>query len=136
FAFASFSSGLVAIVGLNALNPDALIVRTNVARPRFDAVYNSALSADAVPILISSLPSVGDTERTVVAGCLLQRWGGAAEPDWRTWNLARPEARQLVRTDLETLGNPAAVGGGRATVPQRPTVNCEGNGGGSREGRR
>ena len=103
FAAAALDSGLLAIVALHVLNPDDLIARTNAMRPNFDALYNSSLSDDAVPALVASLPNLTEAERTVVAGCLLHRWGKPDAPDWRSWNLARTEGRQLALANVEHL---------------------------------
>jgi hypothetical protein len=107
FAFGALLAGFAAIFAINAMNPDALIARTNIDRMeqgrRFDAYYLTTLSADAAPVLVESLPEIGDTrlwkgytlEQVVVDG-----WD-SRQPDWRTWNLSRSRARQLVRSYVE-----------------------------------
>ena len=70
---------------------------------RFDAHYLTTLSPDAVPVLIESLPEIGDTrlwkdytvERAVVDRC------DSRQTDWRTWNLGRSRARQPVRSHFD-----------------------------------
>jgi Domain of unknown function (DUF4153) len=56
FALGALSGGFVLVLSLLALNPDALIARTNTARAtqgrKFDAAYAGSLSADAVPTLV------------------------------------------------------------------------------------
>ena len=53
FPAAAVATGVVALLGLVALNPDAYIARTVIARyhhdGHLDAAYLSVLSADAVP---------------------------------------------------------------------------------------
>ena len=93
----------MAIVVLNILNPDALIVKTNVARmedgKRFDAAYLTSLSADAVPPLLASLDSMSEGDRRTVEEALRRRWSSPAE-DWRTYNLDRSRARKTVDEEL------------------------------------
>jgi hypothetical protein len=89
------------------MNPDALIADTNIDRmeegKRFDASYLTTLSADAVPVLVESLPEIGDKRlwqgRTVEQE-LVYRWD-TRRPDWRTWNLGRSRARRSIKSYLE-----------------------------------
>src|SRR5690606_6129025 len=82
FAFGALAATLTAGVLLFAANPDAVIARTNIARnaeavagdPRLDIAYATSLSADAVPVLLSSLPELTGEERCAVATGLLERW--------------------------------------------------------------
>ena len=46
---------------LNVLDPDALIARTNVARPQADVSYLASLSDDALPTLLARLPPLDPT---------------------------------------------------------------------------
>ena len=116
FAFGALVTGFAAILIINAINPDALIARTNIARleegKRFDAYYLTTLSADAAPVLSDALPGIGDRrlapeyERTMPSGEeksvegptlereLLDRWD-AGNTDWRTWNLGRWRADRI-----------------------------------------
>ena len=52
---------------LNVVNPEALVVRHNVAHAertgRFDADYAVGLSADAVPALAAALPQLDEAAR-------------------------------------------------------------------------
>src|SRR5205807_1779970 len=101
FAFGALVQGFAVLGGLHLLNPDAFIVRTNLARPAehrpFDAAYAASLGADAVPDLLTALPRLEDAEQCRAARRLLSRWtpGGAraVEDGWRHWNLARARAR-------------------------------------------
>jgi len=109
FAFGALIQGFAVLAGLHVLNPDALIVRTNLHRPAaerpFDVVYALSLRADAVPALLEALPSLDEPSRCRVATTLLNRWtpesrGGA---DWRTWNWSRSRARRLVADRADAL---------------------------------
>lgn len=113
FAFGALVTGLVVVLGLQVLNPDAFIVRTNLRRmaegKRFDAAYAASLSADVVPMLIEALPEMGEAERAAVAQSLLSRWDSPVRrPDWRSWNWSRARAARLVAENRASLR--AAVG--------------------------
>jgi hypothetical protein len=109
FAFGTLISGFVAIALLNFINPDALIVRTNVARieggKTFDAPYLTSLSADAVPPLLTSLGAMRGEDRRIVEEALRSRWRSTGG-DWRTYNLGRSQAREVVSEELSgSLGS-------------------------------
>ena len=80
FAFGAMTAAFVAVAALHALNPDALIVRTNTARAAagrsFDARYATSLSADAVPALVEALPALRSEDRCAVATDLLYQSQG------------------------------------------------------------
>jgi hypothetical protein len=97
------------------MNPDALIASTNIDRmeegKRFDAYYLTTLSADAVPVLVESLPEIGDTHLWTgytVEEAIVDRWD-SKQADWRTWNLGRSRARQSIEGYLETQSGGAAM---------------------------
>lgn len=105
FAFGALVSAVVGVVALNALNPDALIARTNIDRAAsakdIDISYLEGLSADAAPTLAAHLPRLARENLSASAGyegvaqSLLDRWGSG--DDWRTWNWGRSRARDAVR---------------------------------------
>jgi hypothetical protein len=104
FAFGALVAGFTAIFAINAINPDALIASTNIDRmeegKRFDAYYLTTLSADAVPVLVESLPEIGDKRLRkdyTVKQDLVHRWD-TRRPDWRTWNLSRSRARHSIKS--------------------------------------
>jgi hypothetical protein len=107
FAFGAMLTGFAAIFAINAMNPDALIVATNIDRmeegKRFDAYYLTTLSADAVPVLVDSLPEIGNKrlwKDFTVEQAVVGNWDSRGA-DWRTWNLSRSRARRSVRSYLE-----------------------------------
>ncbi len=104
FAFGAVVAGFLVIVALQIINPDALIVRTNVAQARagrsFDADYTANLSADAVPELIFALPSLSRNEQRIVASHLL-KWQPSA--GWRRWNWSRANAEKTVKANKTFL---------------------------------
>ena len=114
FAFGALVQGFAVLGGLHLLNPDALIVRTNLARPAvqrpFDAVYATSLGADAVPDLLAAFARLGDQDKCRAAAALLARWtpegNGGKQPaadGWRNWNLARARARRAVHEHAALL---------------------------------
>ena len=80
-------SGVVALLGLAAINPDAWIARHNLDRyadtGRVDWTYLRSLSDDAVPVLATLPP---DQRRCALADRT------AAADDWLEWNLGRSRA--------------------------------------------
>jgi hypothetical protein len=101
FAVGAVIAGFVASAVLNALNPDALIARTNLERPRIDAVYLTGLSDDAVPVLLERLPTLPPGLRGVVATDLLAR--AEVDGDWRSFNLSRSHAHALLTEHRDEL---------------------------------
>ena len=100
FAFGTLISGLATIVTLHILNPDALIVRANVARTtegrHFDVPYAASLSADAVPDLVSLVPQLKTEDQQNLISRLSARWRSPTKTDWRSWNLSRSKAGRAV----------------------------------------
>lgn len=96
FALGALVSGLLVLVALHAVNPDALIVRTNLAHMRatgrFDAVYASSLSPDALPALAAALPELSESDREFVSAYLWERLEPMRRWDWRSWNWGRSRA--------------------------------------------
>lgn len=84
-------SGVVALLGLAAVNPDAWIAERNLARyaetGRVDWSYLHGLSDDAVPAL-AELPD--DLQRCALPG------RKAASDDWLEWNLGRARAAEIL----------------------------------------
>ena len=64
---AAVAAGLVALFALNVVNPEAMVVRHNVdfaeRSGRFDPVYLTELSDDAVPALVDALPRLDPEAR-------------------------------------------------------------------------
>lgn len=95
FAIGALSTAVATVIVLHAINPDALIVETNLARARsgkraLDAEYVMRLSDDAAPVIVAN--------RNAFAPLLLQRYASKPRPTgWRTWNLSRAWAMDAVR---------------------------------------
>jgi len=107
FAFGAMVAGFLLIIVLQALNSDAFIARTNLARAKagrsFDARYATRLSADAVPELVAALPNLNPQDRCTVASGILKRWAFPQASDWRAWNWSRARAAQVVRENHASL---------------------------------
>ena len=101
------AAGFVVVVGLHLINPDALIVKTNVARAAagapIDTAYLTHLSADAVPALLDALPVMEPEIQAAMARQLIDRWHRPASADWRTWSRARAQAWHAVEDSIEVL---------------------------------
>src|SRR3954471_15222030 len=90
---AALAAGVLALLGLAAANPDALIARTNIHQNRtVDLDYLSDLSPDAAS-------AVAKYARDNAQPCALERmrWELDQRDDWRQWNLGRERARQVLR---------------------------------------
>lgn len=117
FAFGAMVAGFLLIVALHVLNPDALIVRTNLARAKarrsFDASYATQLSTDAVPRLLAALPDLNPQDRCAVASAILERWASGKPSDWRAWSWSRERARKVAlenESSLRDLAEPCHLG--------------------------
>lgn len=103
FAVGAFVAMIAFVATLDVINPDAVIVRENVARyvvsGNLDSAYLGSRSLDAVPALAAALPTLHGTAREETRATLL--WhaanltGDAPEP-WQSWNLGRERARAAV----------------------------------------
>jgi uncharacterized protein DUF4153 len=104
FAFGALASGLGTVALLFVVNPDAIVVRANVARmtsadapDRFDVAYATSLSADAVPILIDALSALPREMQCPIARRMLRSWPPDRDRPIRTWNWSAARASDAVR---------------------------------------
>jgi hypothetical protein len=104
FAVGVVLAGFAATLVLNAANPDAVIARTNLDRPKIDQAYLAHLGDDAVPTLVARVPSIDDPVlQARLAGALLDR---RFDRDLLGWNASRSAARAAVaahRAELAQL---------------------------------
>ena len=74
FAFGAFIAGIVAILSLVAINPDALIAQTNLARSDsphgVDVAYLTTLSVDAIPALAAAVDSADPAAESMLVESL------------------------------------------------------------------
>lgn len=107
FACGAMVAGFLIVATLHLINPDALIVRVNVAHAQagrsFDATYATTLSADATPALLESLPVLNPHDQGIVATEILGYRSEQEGGDWRTWNWSRSESRRAVDDKLQEL---------------------------------
>jgi hypothetical protein len=109
FAFGALVAGFAAILLINAMNPDALIAKTNIDRlqqgKRFDPYYLTTLSADAVPTIVQFLPEIG--QKPVWQDYTLEKeilYKFSTKPKGlRTYNLGRSRAYQAVESYTRAL---------------------------------
>jgi hypothetical protein len=94
FAVGALVLGFAATAALNVLNPDALIARTNLARPQVDVEYLGHLSDDAVPTLLARLPTLDPVRRQQLAWWLGRRKPG--DGGLLAWNASRARAHDLL----------------------------------------
>lgn len=107
FAFGAMVAGFVLVAVLHAVNPDALIARTNMARARvgrtFDAHYLVGLSADSVPEIVAGLPTLKPGDRCTLANDLLLHWSSPEKPELASWTLSRSRALRAVKENASAL---------------------------------
>jgi hypothetical protein len=108
FAIGALWSAIFVLGGTHVLNPDAFIVKTNLALMRqgrsFDTDYNASLSADAMPALLEGLPMIAEEQRPLVVHRLRGQCWWWADKDLRSWNISRVRAAHLLRSN-EILAN-------------------------------
>jgi len=96
------ATGVVALLGLAAIDPDRFIAEQNIIRyertGQIDTSYLADLSPDAIPALVR-------LSGTSSGRCVLEEVAsGLAEPDdWKEWNYGRWRARQVLATTQLTF---------------------------------
>jgi hypothetical protein len=94
-------TGVLALLGLAAANPDGLIADRNVTRyeqiNRIDTAYLATLSADAVPAL-DRLGTLAPEKRDCVLMDIADDLAGNPD-DWRGWSYGRAHAREMLRVN-------------------------------------
>ncbi|MGH8003299.1 MAG: DUF4153 domain-containing protein, partial [Limisphaerales bacterium] len=100
FMFGALITGFVAIFALQTINPDGLIVRTNLSLAKsgksFDVDYAATLSDDALPALVEALPSLNDADQKKVFDCIIAPKLTSLKSDWRTWSWSRHQAEKVL----------------------------------------
>lgn len=101
FAFGAIIAGFVSVLALQTINPDGLIVRTNLALAKegrgFDVDYAATLSDDAIPALVEALPFLSKDEQVkVIHSAILPRLAESTS-DWRSWSWGRSQAAKALR---------------------------------------
>jgi hypothetical protein len=97
FPGAAAVAGLVLVLALNIVNPEALVVRLNVnqssANHLLDPDYLAGLSDDAVPDLFNALPRIDWRQQSELRRQLCQR-RESQDGGWAGYNAAQQAARQ------------------------------------------
>ncbi|HEX2168428.1 MAG TPA: DUF4173 domain-containing protein [Longimicrobiales bacterium] len=117
FAFGTLVISAACAIVLHVINPDALIVRSNIARApagpgdiaALDAAYVASLSADAVPVLIDELASVPRHAQPPIARRLLERWPPGTTVPIRAWNWSEARAHREVSANADWLRSMAGA---------------------------
>lgn len=115
FAYGALIACFCVIAALHLFNPDAFIVSANVAHAarvnqKLDAGYATSLSADAVPVLIESLPKMKPSDARIVAAYVLEHWSKPSQIDYRAWSVSRGAAWSATERhamELRTLAREA-----------------------------
>jgi hypothetical protein len=101
FPLGTIVAGLVVLATVDAVNPEAVVVRVNVQRAiagaELDVQYLSRLSGDAMPTLTTHANRLPSAVRRTVITALAERWRGLGQQDWRSWNLGYARASDAVR---------------------------------------
>ena len=91
------AAGILAVLTLDVLNPDAYVARQALARAArgggLDVEYVSRLSADALPALAAGTPALEPALGCTLRDAVAARW--ARPVTHRTWTVARARHRDL-----------------------------------------
>lgn len=114
FAMGAIMAAASLLLILNVINPDALIVRHQLARKaagqHYDFAYLTRLSADAAPELLRHKDQFEEWQRNLVGNALADRWIKATD-DWRRSNWSQMRARQLMEENPAIVSNLRQVEG-------------------------
>lgn len=108
FAWGALWSALFVLGITHFLNPDAFIVKTNLALMRegreFDASYNSSLSADALPTLIEAIPLMNLDQQCESKRFLHYQYRDLGQSnDLRSLNYSRKRAWHILHENDSSL---------------------------------
>ena len=100
FPAAGLATALLLLLGLNVVNPEALVVRHNVERAartkKVDPGYLAQLSDDAVPELVRALPRLPEPARAEVLASVCQSPVSTSD-GWFAANASRRRAEDARR---------------------------------------
>ncbi len=108
FAWGALWCAFLILGATHVLNPDAFIVKTNIALMQqgreFDAAYNSTLSDDALPALVDAWAELNEDDQLLVLRTLAGRnCRKMEETDLRSWNYSRQAAAATLAPINETF---------------------------------
>lgn len=100
FTFGAVVAGFVAIFTLQSINPDDLIVRTNLSLAQsgksFDVDYAATLSDDALPTIVEAMPTLNETDQKKIFDSIIAPRLVSLKSDWRSWSWSRHQAQKAV----------------------------------------
>lgn len=112
FTLGAIVAAWFVVAALDAINPQAIVVRTNTQRAaagaKFDAAYVASLGPDATPALVAAAARVPDGERcTLLSGLdrIAKDRDRGLPTDWRWWNASRVRAFQAAHRAAELRAN-------------------------------
>ncbi|HEY0638962.1 MAG TPA: DUF4173 domain-containing protein, partial [Pseudonocardiaceae bacterium] len=91
FPAAAAGAGLALLLGLNVVNPEALVAATNLQREaalRTDTGYVAELSEDAIPTIVELLPTLDEEERAALVRRICRGTARDDDRSWMTWTLS------------------------------------------------
>lgn len=104
FAVGALVTGFVVLFALHAINPEALIARTNLAlraeTGRFDALYAASLGPDALPVLVPALDELPAEVEAPLREALVERFSHRRPLTWRSWNWGEAQGRKAAASLL------------------------------------
>ncbi|MBX2820868.1 MAG: DUF4173 domain-containing protein [Rhodothermaceae bacterium] len=104
FVRGSAMVGVLMVIGLNVMNPDGVIVQSNLNRAIGGKTYDEDslkdLSADAIPIAIKALPLLHGKERHMVFTSVNTYRKEQGVEGWRDWTYSKHVADVEVKTML------------------------------------
>ncbi|MFT3744023.1 MAG: DUF4173 domain-containing protein [Pyrinomonadaceae bacterium] len=114
FAWGALWSAFLILGATHVLNPDAFIARTNVALMQqgreFDATYNSQLSDDAMPILMSAFDNLDPNSQGIVVRRFAERYQESkCEGDLRSWNISRSQTQKMLTSSPDLVKEMEAI---------------------------
>ena len=131
FAWGALWSAIFVLGATHFLNPDAFIVRTNLALMRqgreFDASYNASLSQDAVPTLVQALSELSPKDQCVARLTLWWRLSSRREQnenDIRSWNLSRSNASDFLLANAAVINHDYGEGAYPTQCSELPVLKA------------
>lgn len=130
FGFGLLVASAAWVAALNVINPEAVVVRVNVARlvegKSFDVIYHGHLSADATAALVDAAPKLGAGDCRGLLMLVYDDHAGTMmrDSDWSTWQAPVSRATRLLNgSQEEFLGRHCpAVPAVPAPPPSDPVI--------------
>jgi len=139
FAWGALWSAFLILGATHLLDPDAFIAKTNVALMQqgrdFDAYYNSRLSDDAMPVLMSAFEDLNPKAQETVVRRFAERYQESkCEGDLRSWNLSRSRTQKMLTSNPDLVREMEAINALRSHRYNRMGETVGPDCGGERDG--